>query len=269
MPEHNRYPDNNPDLPEEQRLATDAKNLIGIAKTQSEKFEVTVDPITLSRRAKDDIVKLQAAISKEQGTVSTGVKGATIDAAEGNEADETSPKNPWLTAFKTRFDALPQLHAGISWTDVETSLAADTESMAKLAALDAKGHKMNVFGEEDGSFVFVSAWNNYAEVTADHRNIVFDKRAQNWLKKNYPNENCNGNAVDIATAMGAGLADPKYHEQLRRATGVNGWAWLKTDDATRDSGRALYGDDFGVSRYGASYRDDRGSFRAALRVRKA
>ena len=65
-------------------------------------------------------------------------------------------KKTWLGDFKSRFDALPQLHKGVQWEDVEKSLKADPESMAKLQALDAKGHAMNVFGEEKGEFIFAS-----------------------------------------------------------------------------------------------------------------
>jgi len=183
----------------------------------------------------------------------------------------------WLGELKTRFDALPQLHKGVKFADVEKSLRADPESMARLQALDEKGHKMNVFGEEKGEFIFASGWDNYKKVSEDHRNIVFDPEAQKYLADNYPGEKCNGNAVSIiAEIMGVKedearnyLADSKFHEQLRKAIEVNGWAWLKTDAATREAGDALYGGDGGFDRRDASVRYVDGSFRAALRVKKA
>lgn len=98
--------------------------------------------------------------------------------------------------------------------DVETSLKADPESMRKLQALDEKGHKMNVFGEENDEFIFASAWGDYKEVSEDHRNIVFDAEAQRSLAENHPNETCNGNATDIAKVLGVDLADPKFNEKL-------------------------------------------------------
>ena len=195
--------------------------------------------------------------------------------SEPAEADlanlELSLEQVWFHEFKGRFDALPKLHKGIQWTDVEKSLKADSESAAKLMALDAKGHAMNVFGEEKGEFVFASGWTDYNEVAEDHRNIMFDKATQDKRARDFPDGTCNGNATDIVTAMSVELAEKALHEQLRKAVGLNGWAWLKTDAATRKAGIASCGGSGGGvltcgadSNYGGS-----GSFRASLRVKKA
>lgn len=169
--------------------------------------------------------------------------------------------------LKTRFDALPQLHNGVKWADVEKSLKADPESMAKLQALDANGHAMNVFGEEKGEFIFASGWDNYEKVSAEHRNIAYDLESQKLAEKN--GYNPKGNAMDIAKALGVDLADPNFHEQLRKAIEVNGRAWVKTDAATRKSGYAFFGYYGGICKYYAYDYNDDGSFRAALRVKKA
>ena len=50
---------------------------------------------------------------------------------------------------------------------------------------------------------------------------------------------------------------------------VNGWAWLKTDAATRKSGNAFFGSYNGINKRDAFSPDDAGSFRASLRVKKA
>ena len=139
--------------------------------------------------------------------------------------------------------------------------------MAKLQALDAKGHAMDAFGEEKGEFIFASGWDNYEEVSADHRDITYDLESQKLAEKQ--GYKPNGNAVNIATAMGVDLADPNFHEQLRKAIEINGWAWLKTDAATRKTGDALLGRHFGFYKYGALDHSAGGSFRAALRVKKA
>lgn len=180
---------------------------------------------------------------------------------------ELSPEQAWFGQFKTRFEALPQLHKDVQWADVEKSLKADSESMKKLQALDAKGHNMNVFGEENGEFVFVSGWSDYAQVSADHRNIAYDLEGQKLAETN--GFKPTGNAVDIATLIGVDLADTKFHEALRKAIAVNGWAWLKTDAATRTTGFAFFGLNVGVYRSSAHRYDAAGSFRAALRVKKA
>jgi len=198
---------------------------------------------------------------------------AAVFASESKK--ELSPEQvAWLGELKTRFDALPQLHKGVEWADVEKSLRADPESMARLQALDEKGHKMNVFGEKNGEFIFVSAWDNYEQVAPDHRNIAYDTEGQKLAEKN--GYKPNGNAVSIiARIMSVKedeavnyLADPGFHEQLRKAIAVNGWAWLKTNAAIRKAG-AFTGDRDGLGSINTGNPDAYGSFRAELWVKKA
>ena len=201
---------------------------------------------------------------------------ATTTEAPASKAD-LSPEQQqaqWLNELESRFNTLSKLHEGINWIDVEKALKADPESMAKLQALDAKGHQMNVFGEENDKFIFVSAWDRYEQVATDHRNITYDSKGQRLAEgKGY---SPNGNAMSIiADIMGVEedeainyLADPRFHKQLRKAIAVNGRAWLKTDIVTRKTGKALSGYPYGINRIHAYLPYDARSFRAALRVKK-
>jgi hypothetical protein len=219
--------------------------------------------------------KVNARLDRLRTATNARIKVAS--AVETQISPDQERVETWLREFKTSFDALPQLHEGIQWADVEKALRADPEAMRKLQALDEKGHKMNVFGEENGEFIFASGWYEIDKVAADHRNIVFDEEAQKLLAEHYPDAKCNGNAIKIiAKIMGvkedvAGnyLADTKFHEQLRKAMIVDGWAWLKTDAATRKTGGALDGFASGIGKVLAYYRHASGSFRAVLRVKKA
>lgn len=141
-------------------------------------------------------------------------------------------------------------------------------------ALDAAGHKMNVLAEEGDEFVFVSAWDNVEEVSEAHRYICYDAVGEQLARGYY---HPRGNAVDLIAkafnctekeAVGF-LADTKYHEQLRKIVTVSGGAWLKTDKATRKTGVAFRGADFGFDGLDADDPHDYRSFRAALRVKKA
>ncbi len=172
-----------------------------------------------------------------------------------------------LKLLKTNFDALPQLHEGIKWEDVEKSLMASPDAINKLRALDEKGHKMNVFGEESGDFIFASGWENYQEVSADHRSITYDLEGQKIAEKN--GRKPIGNAVDIATAIGVDLANTKIHKKLLKTINVSGWAWLNTYAITRISGNAKVGTNNGIFVDGAARYGINCSFRAALRVKKA
>jgi len=176
-----------------------------------------------------------------------GRVGDVLGVPNDDVVGEITPEQKWFGEFKVRFDAFAILHPGVQWVDVEKSLKADPEAMKKLRALDEKGHNMNVFGEENGGFVFVSGWSDYREVSLDHRNIVFD------------------DAIGLA---GVDLADQKFHEQLRKVVDLNGWAWLNTDTTMRKSGEAFVGLRNGIGRCQLDYRTSSGSFRAMLKVKK-
>ncbi len=167
-----------------------------------------------------------------------------------------------LKLLKTNFDSLPELHEGIKWEDVDKSLKKSPDAINKLMALDEKGHKMTVFGENNGEIQFRSAQTDITKIAEEHRTIMYDKKAQT----DYPAHNVNGNAVDIAKSMGVELADEELYERLRVK---KGWVWLKTDADTRKTGFAFYGTDFSHGRDNVYDRDNRGSFCAALRVKKA
>lgn len=165
----------------EAKLAYDAQQLIEIARLQSEKLGMAVDPITCARRnTKEDLTDipaLRAAIAKEQGAVSS------------DESADISPEQSWMGELKSRFEATLALHPGIEWSAVKKSLEANPEAMRKLQSLDEKGHAMNVFGKENGKFVFVSNWDDYNQVSSEHRDLNYDQSKK------------------IATSMGVELAD--------------------------------------------------------------
>ena len=216
-------------------------------------------------------------LAKEE--IQTGKSNPRVGQREGEDAETMQADirarvaelqdEAQLASIKKRFVALPGLHPDIEWEDVQAALFNDLETLGKIKALDAKGHEMNVMEEDNGEFVFVSCWTDYNQVSPDHKNIVFDRVAQDRVAIRYPQESCNGNAVEIVNAMGAELADEKYHNQLRGVTDVNGWAWLKTDQATRKAGSARFGDLVGVGSYDANNHYVNGAFRSELRVKEA
>lgn len=261
---------------EQEKLQYDAKNLLGLARVLYGKKQVTVhDVFGLASREDDDVEVLRKGVAVEIKGRSAAEPDTLMEGKKSAEELLPEQAQKWFGELKARFDAFPQLHKGIQWEDVEKLLKADPESMKKLQSLDEKGHNMNVFGEEDGEFVFASAWSSYEQVSPDHRNLAYDAEGQRLAKES--GYKPNGNAVRIiAKIMGVKedeatnyLADPKFHEQLRQSVAINGWAWLKTDVATRKIGYAFNGHNFGIYRGLAGSFDDDGSFRAVLRVKKA
>lgn len=201
-----------------------------------------------------------------------------LEAVAVVEEKQLSPERVevWLGEFKTRFYSLEALHKGIEWSDVEKSLRADPEAIREFQELDAHGHRMNVFGEKNGEYIIASAWNDYKEVSADHRNITYDLEAQKLVENN-SNKRI-GNAVSILAKIKGikedeadlYLADPSLHEQLRKVVRLDGWAWLKIDVASRKQGLAPAGfkDGVGVGRVRVREHDATGSFRAERKVKK-
>lgn len=133
-----------------------------------------------------------------------------------------------LKLLKTNFDALPELHEGILWKEVARALKKSPDAIDKLRALDEKGHQMNVFrAKNDGEIQFRSAQTDIAKIAEEHRNIMYDKKAQT----DYPELRVKGNAVDIASSMGVELADRELYEQLRVE---NGAVFIETPADTRE-----------------------------------
>ncbi len=248
----------------QEELGHHAKSLLQLARDKYGRADVTVsDALDLATREDDDIEGLRRAIAIEiKGEPEAMLEGKTSTTAATSTV-ELSPEQAWLNAFKTRFDALPDLHKGIEWSEVEKSLQADPESMGKLQLLDEKGHEMNVFrAKNDGEIQFRTAQTDVTKIAPEHRTIMYDKKAQT----DYPRYGVNGNAEDIAASMGVELADKELYEQFRVK---NGWVWLKTDAATRKAGAAFYGSNSGIHGNYAYNRAVYCSFCAALRVKKA
>lgn len=230
------------------------------------------------------------AIQELEGYSSGGIEVTSYgrsgeeDSIGGKEASALSPEQidkKWLGELEQRFNAMASLHEGVTFDDVKRSLDLDTESRKVFMEWDRLGHSVNCYGidEETGDLIFASAWTDVTKVDPRHRNIVFDSEAQEWVERRFPNDSCNGNAVDIAKEMGGQLADRKISEQLQLFI-TNGWAHVDTPPDVRDIGKedgnpndnaggALYGADLGVGRGSANDHDVVGSLRAARRVKKA
>lgn len=192
--------------------------------------------------------------------------GVELHQTAGPNAKELTPEQvaeQWLGQFKTRFDALPQLHKGVQWVDVEKSLLANPEAISKLMKLDTAGFEMNVFrAKNNGEIQFRTAQTDVTKIAAEYRTIMYDQQAQ----ADFPQYKANGNAVDLAASLGVELADSKLYKQFLVE---NGWVWLQTDAATRESGNAFDGYSAGIVQADARSHYDDGSFCAALRVKKA
>ena len=231
---------------------------VGIAEVLRDRRDETL--ALVQRLLASAGIKGTFSLPEEAADAESEVDVKLIDTVvDAPEAVETG----YLATLKPRFDARPELHPGVEWTDVKTSLEADPAKTAILEALDAKEYEMNVFRSKDDDVIqFRTAQRDVTKIAAEHRTIMYDKQAQ----IDYPQYKVNGNAKDIAASMGCELADQELYEQSRVQ---HGWVWVETDDATRSTGYALNGLNFGVRGGNANFHEPNGSLCVALRVKKA
>jgi len=247
--------------------------LKGLSKASRTELEALVARLVDNSQIEAEVVNNTLdGISKETGERAKRASG--IENVKPEKLLDPEAAEALLGTLKSRFETNRKLHEKIKWSDVEKALKAQPEKLWSLQQLEATGGEPDVIGEEKGEFVFGDC---SAESPEGRRNIVFDKEAEEYLKKHYPNETCNGNAADMAAAFGVDFMDEAQYRALQKKLPIdkNTWSWLKTPADIRKSGYALFGyrtnGGVDVLRYNANYhgRGDNRAFRASLRVSKA
>jgi hypothetical protein len=154
------------------------------------------------------------------------------DARKGGDA-------PLLPILRARFEAHPERHPGIAWEDVAARLEASPDGMRALAAMEESGGEPDVIGRDpdSGGFVFCDC---SAQSPKGRRSLCYDREAWEARKKHKPS----GNARETAAALGAEMLDEAQYLALQ-ALGPFDTAtssWLRTPDAVRERGGAIFGD---------------------------
>jgi hypothetical protein len=145
-----------------------------------------------------------------------------------------------LGVLKARFEVNIKMHGNIKWDDVEKALKANPKSLVTIKNMEDTGGEVDVLKDEGADFLFTDFSD---ESPIGRRNVVYDKSAEESLKKNYPEEPCSGNMIDIVTKWGAEVMDETQYRALHALKQVDKktWGWIKTPVATREKGVALYG----------------------------
>lgn len=176
-----------------------------------------------------------------------------------------------LLKLKARFEEHADWHKGTNWVDLQASLEADPALLWSLNEMEKAGHEPDLILEDGESYLFGTCSEESPETA---RNTVYDAAAQIYLESNYPEVACNGNAVDMAKAMGINLmseGDYRILQTLGRFD-RNSWSWLATPEGTRDTGFALCAnrvdESILVIPSPARDLDSVGGFRGSLRVPK-
>ena len=203
--------------------------------------------------------------AEDESVVDVEIADATQERQLSPEATERT-----LSTLQTRFDANSHLHEGCDWSRVKTALEANPEALWSISQMEAQGHIPDVYNFDNNGFDIGTC---SEETPSGARNCVYDAEAAAWLKENHPQATFNGSAVEMAEAMGISLMSPTHYREILQQKGKfdrQTWSWLLTDEATRKTGDALYGDRYGddvsVLQGVAYIHYDGGAWRGSLRV---
>jgi hypothetical protein len=172
-----------------------------------------------------------------------------------------------LKALQVRFEANMQRHRGLNWAKVQTKLERGAGKLQALGEMERTGGEPDVVGHDNatGEFLFVDC---AKESPKGRRSLCYDRAALDARKENKPR----GNAVDMATEIGAELLTEAEYRQLQTLGEFDTTtsSWVQTPAKIRALGGALFCDRrydtvFVYHNGAQSYYAARG-FRASLRV---
>jgi hypothetical protein len=144
-----------------------------------------------------------------------------------------------LSLLKTRFDKNMSRHSGMDWKTIQTKLEALPEKLWSLSEMERTGGEPDVvdYDTVTDEFVFYDC---SAESPKGRRSLCYDHEALE-SRKEYKPEN---NAIDMAATMGIELLDEEQYRKLQQYGNFDTKtsSWLKTPDAIRKLGGAIFAD---------------------------
>ncbi len=144
-----------------------------------------------------------------------------------------------FSILKTRFDKNRNHHKSLQWAKVRARIENNIEKLWSLNEMERTGGEPDVVGynKKTGEYIFYDC---SAESPKGRRNICYDRQALVARKKFKPE----GNAMDIATAMGIGLLTEQQYRQLQLLGkfDIKTSSWVLTPSDIRKLGGALFCD---------------------------
>jgi hypothetical protein len=144
-----------------------------------------------------------------------------------------------LRALRSRFESNMNRHEGLEWARVQAKLQANAEKLWSLYEMERTGGEPDVAGqnEQRGEYIFYDC---SAESPKGRRSLCYDREALDSRKEHKPE----GNAVDMAAAMGIELLTEEQYRELQRfgQFDTRTSSWVKTPAAIRRLGGALFCD---------------------------
>jgi hypothetical protein len=148
-------------------------------------------------------------------------------------------REEFLLVLKARFEKNKNRHKGLDWTKVQARLEANPDKLWSLHEMETTGGEPDVVDHDKktGEFVFYDC---SAESPKGRRSICYDREALDARKEFKPE----GNAVDMAAAMGIELLTEDEYRQLQTLGefDLKTSSWVRTPAAIRKLGGALFCD---------------------------
>ena len=172
-----------------------------------------------------------------------------------------------LQALKSRFEQHLARHQGLAWAQVQARLEASPEKLGSLHEMEATGGEPDVVEHDvkTDEYLFVDC---SPETPKGRVSVCYDREGLESRKEHKPQTS----AMDLAAELGIEmLTEAQYqalqqHGEFDRKTS----SWLRTPNAIRSLGGALYGE----RRYGRVFVGHNGAqsyyavrgFRGCVRV---
>ncbi len=149
----------------------------------------------------------------------------------------------FLSLLENRFLAHMQRHEGLSWSSVEQRLVKAPKKLRSLFEMERSGGEPDVLSYDQSSDTY-AFFDCSAESPVGRRSLCYDQIALEQRKKNPPE----GSAGALAAALGIEMLDEEQYRflQTKGVFDTKTSSWIRTPQAMRNLGGALFGD----SRYG-------------------
>jgi hypothetical protein len=147
--------------------------------------------------------------------------------------------NELLNTLKNRFGKNMKRHKGIEWEKVSEALSKEKAKLWSLNEMEISGGEPDIIGfdKKSGEFIFCDC---SPETPKGRRSICYDREAQQSRKEHAPENN----ALDMAEDMGIEILTEEQYRELQKLGNFDSKtsSWLKTPEAIRKLGGAIFGD---------------------------
>lgn len=169
--------------------------------------------------------------------------------------------------LKTRFEKNMNRHVGLSWSEIEKRLQANTEKLWSLNEMEMTGGEPDVVRYDTNTDEY-NFYDCAPESPKERRSLCYDQVALESRKEHKPKNN----VINFAKTMGVELLTEEQYRDLQKLGefDTKTSSWVKTPEEIRKLGGAIFCDRryntvFTYHNGAESYYASRG-FRSLLRV---